>query len=138
MNEAILVYDDDCGFCTWWADFFAARTDFRTVGFTELTPDLRERLPEEYETCSHLLVDGDVYSCGRSLEEAFVRSDLSDSVSSVIRFLQNFEDYERFRERVYQQVADHRTELGKVVWKPPRAREGSERGETRESSERSE
>ena len=39
MSRDTFVYDDDCGFCTWWAEFFAQRTDLETVGFDELTDD---------------------------------------------------------------------------------------------------
>ena len=130
MTDATLVYDDDCGFCTWWADFFEQRSDFRIVGFSELTDDEREQLPDDYETCSHLLTDdGEVYSCGASLEEALVRSELGDTFGPVVRFLRNFEDYEQFRERAYRQVADHRGDLGDVLSKTPRARRESEEGE---------
>jgi predicted DCC family thiol-disulfide oxidoreductase YuxK len=126
MTDATLVYDDDCGFCTWWADFFEERSAFRIVGFSELTDEERERLPDDYETCSHLLVDGEVYSCGASLEEALVRSDLGDTFGPVVRFLRNFRDYERLRERVYREVADHRGDLGGVLSKTPRARRESD------------
>ena len=49
MSEGTLVYDDDCGFCKWWVDYFARRSEVETVGFSELTDDRRERLPENYE-----------------------------------------------------------------------------------------
>jgi predicted DCC family thiol-disulfide oxidoreductase YuxK len=122
MSDATLVYDDDCGFCTWWADFFERRSDLEIVGFSELTGDQRERLPDDYEECSHLLADGEVYSCGESLEQALLRSDVSDDLSSLVRFLRNFEEYPDLRETVYRQVADRRSELGIVVSKTPRAR----------------
>ena len=122
MTDATLVYDDDCGFCTWWADFFENRANLRLVGFSELTPDLREQLPDDYEECSHLLADGEVFSCGESLEQAFVRSDLGEPAGPVVGFLRSFRDYEQMRETVYRQVADHRSELGQVVSKTPPAR----------------
>jgi predicted DCC family thiol-disulfide oxidoreductase YuxK len=128
MTDATLVYDDDCGFCTWWADFFAQRSDFRIVGFSELTDDERERLPDDYETCSHLLADGEVYSCGASLEEALARSDLGEYAGPIVRFLRNFEDYERVRERGYRTVADHRSDFGEILSKTPPA--GRKSGET--------
>jgi hypothetical protein len=59
------VYDD-CGFCTWWAEFFAAHADVELVGFSEMGDDLRARLPAEYEDCAHLVTDGAVYSCGEA------------------------------------------------------------------------
>ncbi|NEU55809.1 DCC1-like thiol-disulfide oxidoreductase family protein [Halorussus sp. MSC15.2] len=127
MSDATLVYDDDCGFCTWWADFFERRSDLRIVGFSELTDEQRERLPDDYEECSHLLADGEVYSCGESLEQALVRSEVGSDLTQVVRFLRNFEDYDRLRENVYRQVADHRGLLGQVVSKTPPASEGSDR-----------
>ncbi|MFB6156537.1 MAG: DCC1-like thiol-disulfide oxidoreductase family protein [Haloferacaceae archaeon] len=122
MSEATLVYDDDCGFCTWWADVFADRTDVRPVGFAELDDDLRERLPDDYETCVHLVTDDEVYSCGESVEQAFLRSDLGRDVRPLVRFLRHFDDYERFRERAYRYVADRRDTFGKLVSKTPPAR----------------
>lgn len=127
MSDATLVYDDDCGFCTWWADFFAYRSDLRLVGFSELTDDLRERLPDDYEECSHVVTDDEVYSCGQSLEEAFVRSNLGTEARPLVEFLRNFEDYERFRERTYRWVARNRSALGSVVWKRPPARDADRR-----------
>ncbi len=121
MSDVTLVYDDDCGFCTWWADFFERRSDFEIVGFSNLTDDQRARLPDDYEECSHLLADGEVYSCGESLEEALVRSNVGDGLGPLVGFLRNFEDYEQFRESVYRAVADHRSELGFVVSKTPPA-----------------
>ncbi|WP_135830572.1 DCC1-like thiol-disulfide oxidoreductase family protein [Halorussus halobius] len=127
MSDATLVYDDDCGFCTWWADFFAYRSDLRLVGFSDLSDDLRERLPDDYEECSHVVTDDEVYSCGQSLEEAFVRSDLGEDARPLVEFLRNFEDYRGLRERVYRTVADNRTEFGRIVWKTPPARESDDR-----------
>lgn len=115
------VYDDDCGFCTWWADQFAERTDLHMVGFSELAPDLRDRLPDDYETCAHLVTDDAVYSCGASVEQALVRTTLAREAAPVVDFLRQFEDYERLRERAYRWVADRRGKLGLVVSKTPAA-----------------
>lgn len=128
MTEATLVYDDDCGFCTWWADFFADRSDVRVVGFAELTPELREQLPEDYEDCSHLVTDDGVYSCGASIEEALVRSDIGPDARPLAEFLRNFEDYERVRERSYRWVGNNRDLWGQVLSKTPPARQKSEDG----------
>ena len=122
MDRPAFVYDDDCGFCTWWADRFADRTDLRVVGFSELPPDLRERLPEEYESCSHLVTDERIYSCGASIEEALVRSE-SEPLSELLAFLRQFEDYERLREHGYRFAADRRDLWGRVLSKTPPARE---------------
>ena len=129
MNDVTLVYDDDCGFCTWWADFFGNRSDFRIVGFTELTDEERERLPDDYEDCAHLVTDDRVYSCGESLEQALVRSEVGESAGPLVRFLRNFEDYEHLREALYREIADRRGDLGVVVSKTPPAREQSDENE---------
>jgi predicted DCC family thiol-disulfide oxidoreductase YuxK len=135
MTGATLVYDDDCGFCTWWARLVERRSDVPLVGFSELEahPDLRARLPEDYEECSHLVTDEDVYSCGASIEEAIVRArvcglDLAGSVG----FLRHFRDYNRLREGTYRWVAEHRGLLGKVfrATPPARARREEEDGGT--------
>jgi len=130
--EPTFVYDDDCGFCTWWADQFAERTDLRMVGFSELAPELRDRLPDDYETCAHLVTDDEVYSCGASVEQALVRTTLAAEAAQVVDFLRQFEDYERLRERAYRWVADRRDKLGLVVSTTPAAqrdREDESRGD---------
>ncbi len=39
-----LVYDDDCGFCTWWADFIEDRSDLESLGSLR-SATTAERLP---------------------------------------------------------------------------------------------
>jgi len=125
--EPTCIYDDDCGFCTWWADQIADRTDLRLVGFSELTPALRERLPDDYENCAHLVTDDAVYSCGAAVEEAAVRAVDEGVARPIVDFLRQFEDYERRRERAYRWVADRRDKFGLVVSKtPPARRDGDE------------
>ncbi|MFB6307988.1 MAG: thiol-disulfide oxidoreductase DCC family protein [Haloarculaceae archaeon] len=128
MSGATLVYDDDCGFCTWWAQYLDANSDLRLVGFSELDSDLRARLPADYEQCSHLVTDDEVYSCGASIEEAVRRSDLGDSASPAIEIARRFGPYRRAREGVYRWVADNRDLLGRVISTTP-ARRQSNRGE---------
>ncbi|MEY7848908.1 DCC1-like thiol-disulfide oxidoreductase family protein [Natrarchaeobius sp. A-rgal3] len=125
MARTTLVYDDDCGFCTWWAEYFDDRTDVRIVGFSDLTPELRERLPEEYEACSHFLTETDVYSCGASIEQVLAHSGIVDPLDDVVGFARNFEDYERLREHGYRWAANNRDLLGRVVSTTPPARRES-------------
>ncbi|WP_370518554.1 DCC1-like thiol-disulfide oxidoreductase family protein [Natronomonas sp. CBA1123] len=80
------VYDDDCGFCTWWADYFADKTTLEVVGFAELTDAQLERLPDDYEDCSHLLADDAVYSCGAAIEQALARADVPPRLPGHLRF----------------------------------------------------
>lgn len=111
------VYDADCGFCTWWADYFTRRTDLEVVSFSELTDDQLERLPVDYEECSHLLTDDAVYTCGAAIEQALGRADVPPGSRDLFDFLRQFEDYERFRERLYREVADRRGLWGQFLSK---------------------
>ncbi|SNZ03212.1 Predicted thiol-disulfide oxidoreductase YuxK, DCC family [Natronoarchaeum philippinense] len=122
MPETTLVYDDDCGFCTWWADFVDRRSDVRAVGFMDLTDDLQDRLPDDYEECAHLVTDETVYSCGAAMEQAFVRTDVPDELADLVEFARQFDDYRRLRESVYESIADNRETAGKVMSKTPPAR----------------
>ncbi|OVE85039.1 DCC1-like thiol-disulfide oxidoreductase family protein [Natronolimnobius baerhuensis] len=125
-TDTVLVFDDDCGFCTWWAEYVDARSSIQLVGFSELSPELRERLPEHYEACSHLVTDDEVYSCGRSIEEAIARVDDHGPIRNSVDFFRNFEDYERLRETGYRWVADNRDKWGQVMSKTPPVRRESE------------
>lgn len=122
MSEATLVYDDDCGFCTWCAVQAADHSTVELVGFSELTDEQRERLPDDYETCAHLLVDDSVYSCGEAVEEGFARTELGSELRPVVDFLRQFEDYTALRERGYRAVADRRDVFGKYLSMDPPAR----------------
>lgn len=108
-----LVYDDDCGFCTWTAAWAVQNGEFDPIGFSELTPEQRARLPDDYEDCAHLLTDDVVYSCGKATEEVLAR--IESIPAEPFRFLSGFSDYERFREDAYRWVADRRDLWGKVV-----------------------
>ena len=130
MNEsaATLVYDDDCGFCTYWAEHFAPRSDLTLIGFSELEdhPDVRKRLPDDYTNCSHLLAGSWRYSCGASMEEAFARSPEGQPFREVIDILREFPGYNRFREWAYQQFAHNRVFWGQFTSRPPPARANRE------------
>jgi predicted DCC family thiol-disulfide oxidoreductase YuxK len=122
MGGSILVFDDDCGFCTWWAEFVAARSDVRLVGFSELDPDLRALLPDEYGDCSHLVTDDAVYSCGASIEEALARTASGSVVRPAVEFLRRVGVYRLAREAGYRWVAANRSALGKLFRQPAPAR----------------
>ncbi len=115
-----LVYDDDCGFCTWCAEYAAERGEFELVGFSDLSPDQLARLPEDYEECAHLLTQDRVYSCGAALEEAMARLE-SPSRYAALLFRQ-VPEHETLRERGYRFVADNRVTFGKVARRDPPAR----------------
>lgn len=130
MSADAFVYDGDCGFCTWWADYFAQRTDLEMVTYAALSDEQRDRLPADYEDCSHLLTDDAVYSCGAAIEQALARADVPPGADDLFGFLRQFRDYERLRERLYREVADRRDDFGQFVSKEP-----GETGETDRETE---
>lgn len=115
MSDGAFVYDEDCGFCTWLADYFGQRTDLELVGFEELSEAQRGRLPADFEDCSHLVTDDAVYSCGAAIEQALARADVPPGSADLFAFLRQFEDYERVREKLYWELADRRGLLGQFV-----------------------
>jgi predicted DCC family thiol-disulfide oxidoreductase YuxK len=119
-HPARLVFDDDCGFCTWCANFGARHGDVEPVGFQELTPDQLARLPADYEECSHLLTDDAVYSCGAAVERALeIDFPVLKLVFGAFRAIPG---YAALRERLYRWGADNRAFLGKIVRDDPPAR----------------
>jgi predicted DCC family thiol-disulfide oxidoreductase YuxK len=128
VTESVLVFDDDCGFCTWWAEFFEAHAALRIVGYSDVEDDLRERLPERWRDCSHLVTEEGVYSCGQSIEEAVARSDVGEPARPVIDALRSVGPYNDLREFGYHWVAENRSFWGRVLSKTPpvRRREAEE------------
>lgn len=114
-----LVYDDACGFCTWWARQFDEYTDIRIVPFSEVDPALEDRLPEDYEDCAHLVTEDAVYSCGESIEQAFVRSDVGKPLKPVADLLRKSALYNSVREDVYRAVAENRPLFSELVSAEP-------------------
>ncbi len=108
-----LVYDDDCGFCTWCVERFAERGEFELVGYSALSPDQLARLPDEYEDCMHLLTDDAVYSCGAALEEVLSRTDRPSR--TVAAALGTVPGSETLWETGYRFGADRRGVFGKVL-----------------------
>ncbi len=109
-----LVYDDDCGFCTWAAEYADTHGKFELVGFSDLTPDQRARLPADFEECAHLLTDKRVYSCGAAMEETLARLD-DPSRYAMAAFRQLPESARsRIREPAYRWGANNRAWWGKL------------------------
>jgi predicted DCC family thiol-disulfide oxidoreductase YuxK len=121
-SQPVIVYDDSCGFCTWWADWIGARAPVRTVGFSDLSPAIRERLPPDFERCVHLLTETRVYSCGEAVEAALLRLDFVPPGLREPGPIRLSRGYRRLRERAYRWVADNRSTLSSIVSTTPRAR----------------
>lgn len=106
-----LVYDDNCGFCMYMVRWLLRFGEFDPVGFGELTPDQKARLPEEYEGCMHLLTDDAVYSCGHALEQCVRRCGVVGRYLVATASLLPY--WEWIRERGYRFVADRRAIWGR-------------------------
>jgi len=114
-----LVYDDQCGFCTWCTEFALRRGDFEAVGFSELTPDQRARLPDDFETSAHLLTDDAVYSGGAAVEQALAR--IYPFLDPAFATLRSIPGYAWLREKLYRFGADRRDLLGTLRSSSPPA-----------------
>lgn len=113
MTGVRLVYDDECGFCTRSALFVARHADLELVPFSEVDEELAGRLPAEWHTCAHLLVDGTVYSCGEAMERAYELT--GQPFAGVPPYLRRVPGYDRVREAGYRLVADNRPLVSRLM-----------------------
>lgn len=109
----VLVYDDDCGVCTRAAVWVAERSRVRLRGFSELSHDERDRLPADWRECAHLLIDGEVYSCGEAMQRAFELT--GHPLTGVAKPLRGVPGYQRALELGYRTVADRRSLVGRLL-----------------------
>lgn len=113
MTTQTLVYDDNCGVCTRSAVFIAQRATIDLVGFSELTPELRSRLPADFKRCAHLVTDEDVYSCGEAMERAYEQTGLPPA--GLLPLFRRIPKYGPVRERIYRIVANNRPLVGRLL-----------------------
>lgn len=121
MRTPVLVFDDACGFCTWWAELVEAHSTIQTVGFSTLSAEQRACLPPEYEQCVHLLTEDRLYSCGEAVEVALSRLDFVPAGFEHPGPVRRSRAYSKLREGIYQWVTRHRGQLGHIVSRPPPA-----------------
>ena len=113
MSDALMVYDDDCGFCTWCARQGVRYADLRAVGFSELTPEQRDRLPRDWRLATHLLTDDAVYTGGAAVERVLAR--MHPTLNVAFAGLRRVPGYARLREACYRWGAERRDWWGKIV-----------------------
>lgn len=113
MATPRLVYDDDCGFCMWCVRWALRLGEFEPVGFSDLSPDQKARLPDDYENCMHLLTDDATYSCGEALAQAAERC--GPVPRTVVRLARKLPRWEAIREKGYRWVADRRAIWGRYA-----------------------
>lgn len=112
-REPVLVYDDDCGVCTRAAVWVARRSVVELRGFSELSDSECARLPEAWRRCAHLLIDGDVYSCGEAMQRSFELTD--HPMTRMARPLRRVPGYHRALEAGYRIFADQRSLVGRFL-----------------------
>jgi predicted DCC family thiol-disulfide oxidoreductase YuxK len=105
------VYDDQCGFCTWSVELALRHGEFEAVGFSELAPDERARLPETYEGCMHLLTRDAAYSCGAAAERVVELT--VPATRPLFSLLRRVPGYARLRDGLYRWIGDRRAIWGR-------------------------
>ncbi|MFB6127245.1 MAG: DCC1-like thiol-disulfide oxidoreductase family protein [Halolamina sp.] len=113
MSSPRLVYDDDCGFCTWCARIARRYGDVALVGFSELSDADRERLPDDWRESAHLLTDHRVFSGGKAIERTLAR--FHPAARAAFAVLKLVPGYPPARERLYRWGADRRDWWGHIV-----------------------
>jgi predicted DCC family thiol-disulfide oxidoreductase YuxK len=113
MTRPRLVYDDDCGFCTWCARVGVDYADVEAVGFSDLTAADKERLPPGWRHSAHLLTDHAVCSGGEAIEQVLVR--MHPVLCYLFAGLRRVPGYAWLRESLYRWGADRRAWWGKIV-----------------------
>jgi len=112
MNRAVIVYDDECGFCKWCVRKAVNEGEFDVIGFNEITEEIAHRLPDEYEDCVHLVTLNNVYSCGEAVEQALLRTRSPPQVA--LYYGKRIPGYKSIRDTSYRFVADNRGWFGRI------------------------
>lgn len=112
MVEDIIVYDDDCSFCTDSVEFLVSVSDrgYRLVGFSELDDELLGLLPEDYEDCFHVVSGGVVFSCGEGVRYVLSGGDLHSVRFKALKL----PVVEGFVDSGYEFVARNRGYIGRL------------------------
>lgn len=122
MARPLIVYDDSCYVCTWVAEHSLYYGPFEIVGLSDVSDipeDQRDRLPDNYEECSQLITDEEVYSCGKAAERTLMR--MFPVLTVVFFVLGQLPGYPEFREWLYQKVSKNRPWIQKAIHSEPPA-----------------
>lgn len=113
MPEPRLVYDDDCAVCTRAARWAGERAPIELVPFSGVDETLADRLPADWRACAHLLMDGEVYSCGEAMTRAYELT--GHPPSRLLGGLRRLPGWPRLREAGYRLIASNRSLLGRLL-----------------------
>jgi predicted DCC family thiol-disulfide oxidoreductase YuxK len=133
VPRAIVIYDDDCGFCRWTLALLLSLDRPRVsrggaapgalrplpLGTGEADRLLADLTPEERNASWHLVIDSRRFSAGAALAPALALLPHGRLPSALVARTP------RLTERGYRRVAEHRGLLGRVV--PERARRWADR-----------
>lgn len=113
MREDIIVYDDDCSFCTDSVEFLASVSDrgYELVGFSDLGGELEGKLPEGYEECFHVVSGDSVFSCGVGVRYVLSGGDLG----SVKYRLFSMPVFKESIDGGYEFIAENRSLVSKLL-----------------------
>lgn len=115
MDRAVLLYDEDCGFCRWATERLLAWDRRGSLRATPIQSDEAATLlasidPAERLASWHLVVpDGRVYSAGAAVAPLARRLPLGWPLAAVAAA------YPRATERLYRALARHRGRLGALL-----------------------
>lgn len=115
MARAVLLYDEDCGFCRWSLSKLLAwdrRNNLRPVALQSEEADrLLDGMSEDRKMASWHLVaaDGAVHSAGAAVPPLLRLLPAGEPLAAA------FATFPGATERLYRWVADHRDRLGRLV-----------------------
>lgn len=114
MKDAI-IYDDTCGFCMWTLSQIpnTITDQYEYIGFSELSPELKEVLPPHYERSFHVIERVPdamrVHSAGDGLQYLFAGEPMNLRYNIMVSPVMDV-----LCDTGYRVVAQNRDELGRI------------------------
>jgi predicted DCC family thiol-disulfide oxidoreductase YuxK len=114
VGHALVLFDDDCGFCRWSAERLRSwdrreRLRFASIDGPEGDRFLNELGPDARSASWHVVIDGRVWSSGAALTEVLRYVPGGRPLSALTAAFPDL------TERAYRMVARHRGALGRAL-----------------------